>query len=130
MHKTSSKINVIEENYHSNKLLYYLLLVFTKFLNRILSGISKSHIPKMWVNFLFIWKGQTFLCQECISSRILTWIWKAVIWAVYFSKSTHTTQFRTGTRNWYLASYKEMRHLESNCIWNFLFHMKFLKRVR
>ena len=32
--------------------------------------------------------------------------------------------------NWYLASYKEMRHLESNCIWNFLFHMKFLKRVR
>ena len=32
--------------------------------------------------------------------------------------------------NWYLASYKKMKHLESNCIWNFLLRMKFLKRVR
>ena len=45
MHKNSYKRNVIEENYHSNKFPNYLQVGFTKFLNRILSGISKSHIP-------------------------------------------------------------------------------------
>ena len=49
-------------------------------------------------SFLFVLKGQVFLCKEFINWRISTWIWKAVIWAVYFSISTHTFQFRTYTR--------------------------------
>ena len=41
LHKNSSKRNVMKENYHSNKSLNYLLVGFTKFLDGIISGISK-----------------------------------------------------------------------------------------
>ena len=71
-----------------------------------------------------------FLCEVFINWRILTWIWKTVTWAVYFSRSTHTTSLELILGNWYLASYNKMKHLESNCIWNFLLHIKFLNRVR
>ena len=43
MHKNSSKRNGNEENYHSKKFQNHLLVGFTKFLNRILSSISKSY---------------------------------------------------------------------------------------
>ena len=45
--------------------------------------------------------------------QILTWISKVVIFAVYLSSSTHINQFRTHTRK-LVASYRKMKHLESN----------------
>ena len=77
---------------------YKVLLFWAKLNNGILSSTSKIHIPNMGVDFLFIWKGQVFLWTESINWRILTWIWKGIIWAVYVSRSGHTTQFRTNTK--------------------------------
>ena len=41
LHKNSSKRNVMKDNYHSNKFLSYFLVEFTKFLDGIISSISK-----------------------------------------------------------------------------------------
>ena len=160
MHKSSSKRDVIEENYHSNKFLNYLLVGFTKFLNRIKKTLKKLYGPFLWMGFnylkataisrrqftfyhsvsrnswcsfyrprkyerlsrpwshpvvlntgpldwessalttrqllhsikyikkshpqhmsqFFVWKGQVFLCKGFSNWRILTWIWKTIIW--------------------------------------------------
>ena len=108
---------------------YKVLLVWAKLNNVILSSTSKIHIPNMGVNFLFIWKGQVFLWTEFINWRILTWIWKGIIWAVYVSRSTHTPNLELILGNWYLASYKKMKYLESNDIWNFFIAFEISKRV-
>ena len=65
MQKNSSKRNVIEDNYHSNKFLNELLVGFTKFLNRILSSISKSHIPKYESIYLF--EKARYFCGKNLS---------------------------------------------------------------
>ena len=41
LHKTNSKRSVVKENYHSNKLLNYLPVGFTKLLDGIISSIPK-----------------------------------------------------------------------------------------
>ena len=99
LHKNNSK-SVLKENYHSNKFLKYLLVEFRKFFNGILSCIWKVISPKWESIITFIWKSQVFFWKEFINWRILTWISKAVTLAVYFSRSTHTDNFRTYNRNW------------------------------
>ena len=44
LHKNNSKSNIMKENYHSSKLLNYLLVGFAKFLDGIISSISKVNI--------------------------------------------------------------------------------------
>ena len=80
----------------------------------------KSHIPNMWVNFLFVWKGHLFLCKEFINWRILSWIWKIGLSGLSTSLDLHIPlNLELILGNWYLARYKKMKHLESNCILNF-----------
>ena len=79
-----------KDNYHSNKFLNYLLVVFTKFLKGILSRIWKDISPISESLFAFIWKSVIFLWEKSINWRISTWISKVFIFAVFFSTSTHT----------------------------------------
>ena len=127
MHKNSSKRNVIEENYHSNKFLNYHLVGFTKFLNRILSSISESHIPNMWVNFYLFEKARYF-CAKNWSIEEFWHEFERLLSGLPTSLDLHippNLELILGNR--YLASYKKMNYLESNCIWNFLLDMNFLK---
>ena len=54
------------------------------------------------------WNNAVFFLEQ-----ILTWVSKAVIFAVYLSSSTHINQFRTPTRK-LVASNRKTKDLESN----------------
>ena len=66
MDKKNFKRNVIEEHYHSNKFLNYLLVWFTKFLNRILSSMSKSHIPTC-ESIFYLFEKARYFCADNLS---------------------------------------------------------------
>ena len=90
-HKNSSKRNILKENYHLNKFPNYLLVGFTKFLDGIISTISKVK----------------YFCGKNLSTeRILTWTPKLALLAV--NLETHTRKL--------LASYRKMKYLESNLV--------------
>ena len=75
----------------------------------------KSHIPNIGVNLFIYLKKPILLVRRIYQPKNLNIIFKIVILAVYVSRSTHTTEFRTHARK-PVASYRQMKYLESNLV--------------
>ena len=130
MHKNSSKRNVIEESYHSNKFLNYLLVGFTNFLIEFYQVYQKVISPTCGSIFYLFEKARYF-CAKNSSVEEFWHEFERLLSGLSTSLDLHIPpNLELILGNWYLASYKKMKLLESNCIWSFLLHMKFLKRVK
>ena len=68
MPKNISKRKVIKENYHSNLILNYLLVGFTKFLNGILSSIRKVMSPT-WESIFYLCEKAKYFCGKNLSTK-------------------------------------------------------------
>ena len=137
MHKNSPKRNVIKDNYYSNKFQNYFLVEFTKFLDGILSSISKVISPIWESIFLLLEKAKYFLGKK-INWRTLTWcqillFWLSISLGLHIPPNLELIQ-----RNWKLASYRKIKYLESNLVCvnvislslgklNMILHMKYLE---
>ena len=63
LHKNSSKRKVVKENYHSNKPLNYLLVVFTKFLHWINQVYEKSY-SQHGTQFFYLFEKARYFCGK------------------------------------------------------------------
>ena len=130
MDKNSSKRNVIEENYYSNKFLITSWLGLQNFLIEVCQVYQKVISPTC-ESIFYLFEKARYFCAKNLSIEEFWHEFERLLSGLSTSLDLHIPpNLELILGNWYLASYKKMKHLESNCIWNFLLHMKFLKRVR
>ena len=130
MHKNISKRNVIEENHDSNKFLNYQLIGFTKFLNNSIKFIKQSY-PQHVSQFFYLLEKAKYFCAKNLSTKKFWHEFERLLSELSVSVGLHIPpNLELIHGNWHRASCKKMKDLESNCLWNFLLNMKFLKKVR
>ena len=130
MDKNSSKRNVIEENYYSNKFLITSWLGLQNFLIEVCQVYQKVISPTC-ESIFYLFEKARYFCAKNLSIEEFWHEFERLLSGLSTSLDLHIpSNLELILGNWHLVNYKRMKHLESNYIWNFLSHMKFLKRVR
>ena len=118
------------KDYYSKKLLNYLLVGLQNFLIEFCQVYQKVISPTRKSIFYLLEKTRYF----CVYNLSIEEFWhkfERLLSGLSASLDLNIPpNLELILGNWHLVNYKRMKHLESNYIWNFLSHMKFLKRVR
>ena len=86
--------------------------------NPIIYWLKKRNFSRMNIlklQNILSWEYYKWSNPVLFLEQILPWISKVVILAVFLSRSTHISQFRTHNRK-LVASYRKMKHLQSDLV--------------